>query len=472
MIHVDTKILYRKLYLYAVMSVFVSLVLTVIVMAILFRQDEMNRFNRHFLRDVILIQYMLQNTEASESGSLSKKVAEVSRFFQWNISYWRNDKVLFKQGSEHQPLTLDIKERMDRETNPILLKDRHLPHAITYINPQHKASGYLQVSFARGFDPEHIGDKGAHFSEHNPPRYIKFFHRFLLAIFFILLFLALLLIPFARYLVRPYKELSSSIELVASGDFSQTISVKEKSEFKGVARAFNHMLEQLARMFAEKQRLIADVSHELRSPLARLQVNLEILEKEGKGKPKCIERSLKEIGHLDDIIENILDLSALELSSQKNALDIVTLNDEVKSMIDKNQELFGKYQLQSRLKFPPKPLKVKARKDLIERAIENIFSNVIKYAPEGSYIEIELFEQEQQAVLRVRDFGPGVAENELEQLLQAFYRTDESRSRKTGGVGLGLSIVDKIMKLHQGSIQLKKPESGTGLVVELWWPLQ
>jgi two-component system sensor histidine kinase CpxA len=226
-------------------------------------------------------------------------------------------------------------------------------------------------------------------------------------------------------------------------------------------------------MIAEKQQLVADVSHELRSPLARLRVSLELLDKEARGNPRYIHKAIQEVENLDQLINDLLDLSGLELNPHQQALERIPLQPLLRESLEAHQLLFDKHRLQLQLQWPEHKVSIQGRRDLLERALNNLLSNLLKYAPEGSVAEIGLFVRDQQVGLRVRDYGPGLSAEELASVGQPFYRPDSSRTRKTGGTGLGLAIVQRIMQLHRGQLLLQTPADGQGgLEAILIWPLQ
>ncbi|MBF2054503.1 MAG: hypothetical protein IGS03_13740 [Candidatus Sericytochromatia bacterium] len=233
------------------------------------------------------------------------------------------------------------------------------------------------------------------------------------------------------------------------------------------------MTAKIEAMIAEKQRLVADVSHELRSPLARLRVSLELLDKEARGNPRYIHKTIQEVQNLDQLINDLLDLSGLELNPHQQTLERIPLQALLNESIEAHQLLFDKHRLQLQLQWPEHQISILGRRDLLERALNNLLSNLLKYAPEGSPTEISLFVRDQQVSLRVRDHGPGLSAEELAKVGQPFYRPDSSRTRKTGGTGLGLAIVQRIMQLHRGQLLLQTPADGRGgLEAILIWPLQ
>lgn len=224
------------------------------------------------------------------------------------------------------------------------------------------------------------------------------------------------------------------------------------------------MTFKIQEMIKEKQRLIADVSHELRSPLTRMRVSMEILGKDPEGRKKYIQKTISEIEQLNQIIEDILDISKIELTDSTNLqmLNIISLVDE---NIEKNKLLFDEHKLKVITNFSHKEIFIKVDKMLMERVFNNIFSNTIKYAPADSNIDITISEKSDKILFSIRDYGVGIKPEEFEKIFEPFYRSDNSRSRKTGGTGLGLAIVKKIINIHNGKVWISQPESGTGFLL-------
>lgn len=489
--------LFRKLYLYAVVSVFVAILLTVTAMNLLFKRDE-SRMQRIFLEDQVgFIQFVLKQSAQNRPEQMQKQIAEIGDYLHWRIAYWQGNQLRISTGLA-QPAPSPEELRQLAASGGTLILDQQKPHRVlAYLDPADPSKGYLQYlpAFAekpmppppgagipglengpkppRGaiMPPHRMPGGPAHKRPPPPPHSHPLLHPLLIASALIVLFLGLLLIPFVLYILNPFKELFASIEKVAEGDFSRPINIGRQKEFQVIADAFNRMMERIQSMLQEKQRLIADVSHELRSPLARMRVSLELLAKEGKGKPKYIERSIYELEELDRLINDLLDVSALELNAQNYPLERLELGHLVRESLESHQLILAEQQLQVVPVFPSESVWIQGRRDLLHRALNNLFSNVLKYAPESSQVDIEVFAETDRAGIRLRDRGPGLPESELAAILKAFYRPDSSRTRKTGGNGLGLAIVDKIMQLHKGKVAFTLPTDGEGgVIATLEWP--
>ncbi|HTH37616.1 MAG TPA: ATP-binding protein [Pyrinomonadaceae bacterium] len=284
-----------------------------------------------------------------------------------------------------------------------------------------------------------------------------------------LLLTALLLCwALARYLASPIRKLRRATQKLADGDLSTRVADQvgnRHDELAELAKDFDLMAERIESLVTSQQRLSRDVSHELRSPLARMNVALEIAKKKMNGDTgPVLERIETESQRLNDMISRLLTLSKLETGSKdfdRREMNLRTLVEQVASDADFEANAKGK------------SVKVKSAVDcrvvgsdsLIRSAVDNILRNAVLYTPEGSEVEVSLSNGNGKAVLRVVDHGNGVPEPELKNLFRPFYRVGEARDRGSGGTGLGLAIAEQAVKLHEGSISAKN--TGDGLEVEI-----
>lgn len=441
--------LYRKLYIYAIVILIASIILTVSVMAIIFQSNQRTTLREHFYREAGFIKRVLKETYNSQPKEFRRKIRDVSHQLNWNITYWRGNTFIYYTGNKPLPITKSLLKRLDKNQQLVFQRSDFPFEIIYYIDENDPNQGFIVM---RSGNLRRISER---------------IFPFVLSAFLILLFLALLLIPYSLYVLKPYVKLMTSINRVSQGDFTVTVEVSKNSEFRDLADAFNNMTLKIKEMISQKQRLIADVSHELRSPLTRMRLGLEILSKDPLGRAKYIDKSISEIEQLDKMIESILEISKLELDNKMLNFEEVDLNNFINEQIDKNQILFEQNNLTINTYFANDIKKVFIDKNLFERAISNIFSNLVKYGPQNSSVDIKTSSNSGKTLLSIRDRGEGVKSEDLEKIFEAFYRTDDSRSRKTGGTGLGLAIVKKIIESHNGKIWASIPEDNIGLIINI-----
>jgi len=276
----------------------------------------------------------------------------------------------------------------------------------------------------------------------------------------------------ARYLVAPVDQLRRATRQIASGDLDVRVSPKLKGrqdELGLLASDLDTMSERVRNLLELKQQLLRDVSHELRSPLARLQLALSLARRqENTGVERHLARIACEADRLEELIARTLKLARLERPMQgleSVAVDLAELLTNIVGDVGIEAEAHGStvaLQTLSRLHVNGDP-------ELLRSALENVIRNAVRYGPPGSRVEIEATRSDSQIDVMVRDSGPGVPEKDLELIFEPFYRVDAARNRAVGGDGLGLAIAARAVGIHGGRIQARNLEAG-GLVVQLTLP--
>jgi two-component system sensor histidine kinase CpxA len=280
------------------------------------------------------------------------------------------------------------------------------------------------------------------------------------------------------YLTKPIVRLRAATRQLAAGDLSARAgapSYRRRDEVAGLMRDFDAMAERLESLVKAQSRLLNDISHELRSPLARLNVALGLArQRTGQESTDMLERIELEASRLNELIGRILTLARLEDGEQHVPATPVPLNELVLNVAEDAEFEAQARHCHVRSTIPEANWDVRGDASLLHSAIENVVRNAIRYTREGSVVEIEMKKVDQggraEAVLRVTDCGPGVPEDELGKLFQPFYRLDDARGRLTGGVGLGLAITERAVRFHGGRVVASNRSEG-GLMVEIYLPL-
>ncbi|WP_237065667.1 ATP-binding protein [Microbulbifer guangxiensis] len=277
----------------------------------------------------------------------------------------------------------------------------------------------------------------------------------------------------ARYLSRPLDKLRAATRQVAVGELDYRVApalAKRGDELSELAEDFDSMTAQLQSAMAEQRRLIKDVSHELRSPLARLQVALGIARQKSDGKLDGeLDRIGKAADYLEDIIADVLSLPVAG-ADQRPLDDVVDVAALLHALTDDLHLEAQQKNLQVRLQQAEEELLVATRGSSLTAALENILRNAIKYSPAGSSVSVVAGSDGQHCKIQVIDSGSGVEDSELEAIFRPFYRTDSARTRDSGGVGLGLAIAQRTISHHGGSITARNM-AGAGLCVDISLPL-
>jgi two-component system sensor histidine kinase CpxA len=278
----------------------------------------------------------------------------------------------------------------------------------------------------------------------------------------------------ARSLSKPLLKIKDTATTFGNGDFTARVQqVSRRSDELGVlAKSFNTMAEKLEQGISAHQRLLADVSHELRSPMTRLQIALALANKSAEN-PKELEKHLLrcelEVTRLDDMIADVLTLSRLENTYQQILLADVDLHDLLQTIIDDAQYIANEKSIIIEQELT-KPCYLFADSQLLASAMQNILTNAIKYSPENTMINVSLQQSIEQLEITIKDAGMGIPEHALPELFKPFYRVSDARERTTGGTGLGLAIAQQAVMAHQGTIKAENNHSG-GLTITINLPL-
>lgn len=271
----------------------------------------------------------------------------------------------------------------------------------------------------------------------------------------------------AAMLTRPIRRLRFAAQRMAEGDLGVRVGGKGRDEVAELARDFDVMAERLREILESQKRLLSDVSHELRSPLARLRVALELLEK-NDDRERALQRIGKEADELERLVSNLLSLARLESGQstlERKRVSLKQLLQNVANDADFEAGARGrKVSLQAEEDFT-----LEGDPVLLRAAIENVVRNAVRHTREQTVVEVRLRSGFHGATIEVCDHGEGVPETELSRIFEAFTRIDEARDRQSGGFGLGLSITGQVMAAHGGSVSAVNRHEG-GLCVSLHFP--
>jgi two-component system sensor histidine kinase CpxA len=271
----------------------------------------------------------------------------------------------------------------------------------------------------------------------------------------------------ARHLAAPVRRLKNVVERFGKGDLSARVNTNGADEVGQLATAFNQMADRTESLVLAQRRLLQDISHELRSPLARLNVAVELARSADDPEPN-LDRIQKEADRLNALVSELLEVTRAEADPAHRRVEPVRV-DQVVSAVVGDCEIEARA-VGCRIDFPnPPAITVPGDPELLRRAVENVVRNAIRHAPPGSAIEVQVFEQNERANIRVRDTGPGVPPDALPSLFEPFYRVETDRGRSSGGVGLGLAIVKRAVNIHGGSVTAVN--ANPGLAVEITLPM-
>lgn len=297
------------------------------------------------------------------------------------------------------------------------------------------------------------------------------FIRFLFSLLAILGVVALVLYPLARAIARPLERITDAAGAIAQGDLSARSNVRRKDEIGVLAKRFDAMAERIEHLIRSEKELMANVSHELRTPLARIRIALELSEDEHDPQAlheqlQGIELDARELEHLVDEVLTAarLDLAQGDAMSSVLRIEPVSAAEIVQASAERFQTHHPEHHLE--LEISSELPVIHADPELLRRVFDNLLDNAIKYGE--SPFRLSASSTDEALLISVRDHGSGVSPDHLERLFQPFYREDTARTSQ--GLGLGLTLCQRIVEAHYGFIVARSPESGTGLLVEVTLP--
>jgi signal transduction histidine kinase len=264
-----------------------------------------------------------------------------------------------------------------------------------------------------------------------------------------------------RKILKPLSLLNDAVEEIGKGNLEQRISIDSDDEFGSLANAINFMTADLKKMIEARDQLLLSVSHELRTPVTRARIALEMIP--DSSEKKSIEGDLKEMEHL---ITGILESERLKNGSIKLNLSHIKLAEMLPDIMS------GYHTEKDRIVLFPvsDDLEIFADKILMQTVLRNLIENSLKYsAISDKSIEISVIRRDEVIIIQIEDYGHGIPSDKLPFIFEPFYRVDESRSKKTGGYGLGLHLCKQIMDLHKAQIEVKNKPDSSGIIVSLFF---
>ncbi|WP_223576655.1 ATP-binding protein [Kangiella taiwanensis] len=281
----------------------------------------------------------------------------------------------------------------------------------------------------------------------------------------------------AWYLTRPIHQLQKATKAIAKGNLqarAKDYIGKRADEFHDLAEDFDLMADRINRIIMSQKRLLSDVSHELRSPLTRMQIAASLAQKHSQGDQNAaacshhIERIEVEVERLDELIGELLQVAALERGQQHQQVDTFVVNDLLDVIISDAQ--FEAAANNKEVIFNnSKPISFKGYYNLLARSVENVIRNAIRHTPDGTQVTVTVSEHNAFFSIVIHDKGQGIDEAHLDKIFEPFYRPTEARERSSGGTGLGLTIAKRGIEVNGGTISAENASDG-GLKVTINLP--
>lgn len=259
-------------------------------------------------------------------------------------------------------------------------------------------------------------------------------------------------------IVSPIRKIAAIIAVFGQGNLSVRVHTRREDEVGQLGRSFNQMAERLERLIVSERRLLADISHELRSPLARLKFAVK-LARTSEDSKAALDRIELDINRITSLVTEIIETTSIEddpAAQSRASVPLQEIVDEVVRDCSLEADFHGcSIAVEGALTRP-----VTGNRELLRRAVENVLRNGVRYSPQDSTIRLTLSEDGQNAMIEVRDYGPGVPAESLGRIFDPFFRVEEARVSIGGGSGLGLSIAKRAVQLHSGSIEAENASPG------------
>jgi len=452
-----------KLYLKIFLSFIALLLITQALMGILFYFASERSFHREFhsriYRSILLLrrtvdEHLVLSPGGVRSPRLIEYLRDTGRILESSI--WvtdGHDRVVARSFSGAIP-SLPLGEIKDAGDHQFIMKAGRGRDLLVYfrlpLKLPHGADGYLHVLHRRDKRPIHDSIIPLGFGA-------------------ICIIIAALLYPLSRYITGPLKRLTVSALRVSAGDFEQRVPIKSRDEIGELAKAFNTMAERIGAMISSTRELAANISHELRSPLARIRVSLGLLAEKGRAaknpRTSRIIRSIEtEIEEMDGLIGRILTLSKLDSQPPdelEQSYDLIALVDEIAGRFG---ALMRAKRISFRKEIPDAPFHLTGSPGEMRTAISNCFDNAVKFTPANGRIGLRVIKGNPVTVSIANTCEP-LSDDELERMFKPFSRIGKKREP---GAGLGLAITSKIIARHGGRIVSQR--TGDGIEIRITLP--
>jgi signal transduction histidine kinase len=277
--------------------------------------------------------------------------------------------------------------------------------------------------------------------------------------------IALLGLALSAGIVAPLRRLAETVSQFGRGDLSARAVFDRKDEIGQLAVSFDSMALRIETLLTAERRLLQDVSHELRSPLARLSFAAELM-KDSSSPDEAIGRMRHEIDRLTQLVSSLLEMTSAEGDPASRKNQPVLMRNLLEGIVEdcKVEAEARDLRIESSLGCSSS---VEGDPELLRRAVENVLRNAIRYSPFGSSVSLLCEEVSGMLTVTIRDFGPGVPNDSLDKIFAPFFRVDASRATVNGGIGLGLSIAQRAVLIHQGSITAQNASPGLRVAISI-----
>ncbi|OLN31335.1 sensor histidine kinase [Desulfosporosinus metallidurans] len=284
----------------------------------------------------------------------------------------------------------------------------------------------------------------------------------------------------SRKMIRPLAKMEETARHITEGEFGRQIQVTSEDEVGRLAHSFNRMstqlkekIEAIEKLDRLRQELLSDVSHELRTPLTVIQgfseAVLDGLVKSKEQEKLYLSNIIDESERLRRLVDDLLDLKGMEAAQTFDEMEYVVLNKLALITVERLRHMANSKEIKLTITVPEQTFTVWGNIDRLKQVLTNLLDNAIKHSEAGGAVRVELGMKNNYTFISVKNSGPGIPWEELENIWERFYKVDKSRSRRGTGTGLGLSIVKKIVEMHGGKVSAES-EPGQGAVFTVYLP--
>ena len=275
---------------------------------------------------------------------------------------------------------------------------------------------------------------------------------------------AVLCYALARHVTSPLQSMQKTVERFGQGDFTARVNSRRADELGQLGRTVDRMAERIDNLLKSQRRLLQDISHELRSPLARLGVAVE-LARGGADLDSSLNRIEREGTRLNTLVGELIQVTRGEGDPQGISTEEIRLDELINTIVEDSRIEAEKRHVI--LNASLSEVTLSGNPELLRRAIENLVRNAIRYSPEATTVDVSLSRVGSVHRISVRDHGTGVPEESLPSIFDPFYRVEKDRGRTSGGVGLGLAIAKRAVELHNGTMRAQNVRPGLRVEIDL-----
>jgi signal transduction histidine kinase len=263
---------------------------------------------------------------------------------------------------------------------------------------------------------------------------------------------------FSAGVVSPIRGIAASIAQFGQGNLSIRVNTRRQDEIGQLGRSFNQMAERLQHLIVSERRLLGDISHELRSPLARLKFAVK-LARSSPDSNAALDRVERDVDRITSLVADIVEITFIENDPAVQGAEVM-LPAEIVDEVVRDCAVEAEFHTCRIVVNGQLSAEVLGNRELLRRAIENVLRNAIRYAPDQSAIDLSLAQDSRAVSITVRDYGPGVPNEALPRIFDPFFRVEEARNTTGGGSGLGLSIAKRAVQVHHGAICAENASPG------------